>query len=154
MVLKESKLIKHQIYFFQSSFGVQWIMPISEQNWDGERVDVITSVSLNDLTRLSKLENLIDYLVERKQPVGIYSKKSQSIWDVPKDKYGLELYKHYSIKISSMSNDIVIPIDIVENEYPELIITVSNKDRFCNGIPKEKEARYRREIILKSLLNE
>jgi len=155
-MLEKSKLVKHQIYFYQSLFGAQWIMPISEVfNNIGicDHIDVLSSISLSDLVFLPKHDKLKDYLVEKEYNELYSSRRSQKHWVVPTDRYGIELFKHYTLNIPKMKNDIIIPLYTVKSEYPELIIKSGNSS-YCNGITSEKEKSYRRDILLKSLIYE
>lgn len=122
-------------------------MPISETEWNNkpaERVDMLVSSSLTSLSNLPKKPNIKDYLV---------CVDYKNNWVVPQDKYGLDLYRHWCTKVSVLDESIVIPIDILRKDFPELIITSSN-DSYCRGIPKENSLKYKRDFELKKLLNE
>jgi hypothetical protein len=142
-MLKVSKLKQHDIYFFQSKFGVQWMMPIRE---NGDRVDVIMCVDFDILNELPKYDHPNLYKVKKKTPNHLG--KYEIYYELPKDKYGIDpMYKHYSVSISHINESVVIPLSLLESDYPHLIIDGT----YCRGISDERVIR--RELKLKSILN-
>jgi signal peptidase I len=157
MILEHSGLKKHQIYFWQS-FGCQWMMPISEHtsSWSNGKIDVYVDLlacsSMREITNLPKHDKIRDYLVEKKVKEG---RRVYSTWELPKDKWGFDpLYKKFAIKKDYLLNSILLPFDVIKEEYPGLYIDLGNGEIYPNGISKEKEKIYKREFLIKNILNE
>jgi len=144
MVLEKSKLIKHQIYFWQS-FGCQWLMPISEQEcWGGTHIDVLACVDMNELTALPKHDHIRGYMVETKVREG---RKVYSTWEIPNETF----YKHYCLRLDYLLSGILIDVDKLKLEFPELATECC---RYPKGISKDKELKYKRQFLIEKILNE
>jgi hypothetical protein len=125
-------------------------MPIEEkEGWDGTYIKVLVSVDVKELEKLPKHDTIRDYMVCREVKGGIY-RKPEIIWEMPKDKRGQDLlYKHYSLKIDYLIESILIPRDIIRNEYPDL---VSISGQFCLGVVGDKKKLIKRDLLLKNIL--
>ena len=150
-MLERSQLIRHQIYFWQS-YGAQWLMPINEfDHRDELYVNVLVCVSLVELELLPKYDTLHEYMVPREiKSVG--DRKKEVIWELPKDKFGMDpFYKHYCLKKEYLDTTLLIPIDVIHSDYPELIANVSSTS-YPKGIDDSMEKKYKREFLLKEML--
>jgi hypothetical protein len=127
------------------------VKPIDEYtNSSGTYVNVFVSVDRKELEKLPKYNSITDYMVSREVKESIYQ-RSEIIWELPKDNnQGFDLfYRHYKLKVEFLLSSILIPIDIVISEYPEL---VSRSGQFCIGISPNKEILFKREFLIKKIL--
>ena len=154
MVLTNSKLIKHQIYFYQNNSGSRWILPISETK-DGLSLNALSSHSYKDLSVLPKHNNIQDYLVVVYDEQSHTSRRTREYksYRVPKDKYGIELFSHWCMKIQYLLEAIIIPTHLLLTKYPELVVDL-NDDIICRGTEKQNIISYKRDILLRELINE
>jgi hypothetical protein len=162
-------LIKHQVYLWQLS-GCQWMMPISEQvinEWDWSTgykdkrdisyVNILACVSLKELNSLPRYDNIRDYMVKREiiKSDNYRRKVIESVWELPRDKFNqLPFYKNYRLRKSYLLSSLLIPIDIVRSEYPELISDHPDRgEAYPLGV-SDNMVEYKREFLIKQLLNE
>lgn len=126
------------------------MMPISEvDHYDGTYVNILLAVGLKELKSLPKHDTIRGYQVKKVTKKSRYHKEEVT-WEIPKDKWGQDpFYKHYRLKVDYLLDSILIPIDVIKSEYPDL---VSSGGEFCMGISKDKELVYKREFLLKEML--
>lgn len=152
-MLKNSKLIQHQIYFFQSKFGSQFIMPISEIESSEIYVNVLSSVSFKELINLPKYNTIKEYMVEHKIKVG---RNYDSVWELPINKYGIKpFYTNYCFRLDFIKSCVIIPIDEVKSDYSELLINLSNSGRLTENdyYPRGFDLiSYKRECLIRNIL--